>query len=254
MSNNVNAKLMQEEDYQLIDQYLAGQLNEKEKEAVEARLESDPAFAEALQLEQEMALFLRQQPQRERLKEQFASLGEKYFTEASPARVEARILGLSRYQWLAAAGFALAVVAGALLFTQLQQSLYEQYNQHPPLALTEKASDGINLSQVEQSFNTGQYQEALNGLESYLAAHPDDLTAQLYKGIAALELKQYEVAIPIFEALRQSDSDIKDYGAWYLALTYLRQGDRARCRALLKQIPKSSELKGRAEALLEELG
>ena len=254
MSNNVKAKLMQEEDYQLIDRYLAGQLNEKEKKTVEARLESDPSFAEAMQLEREMALFLRQQPQRERLKEQFATLGEKYFTEPPPARKEVRILGLSRFQWLVAAGFALAVVAGALLFTQLQQPLYEQYNQHPPLALTEKASDGVNLSQVEQAFNTGRYQEALEGLDQYLAAHPDDLTAQLYKGIAALELKKYEVAIPIFDALRQSGSDLQDYGAWYLALTYLRQGDRARCRALLQQIPKSSELKGRAEALLEELG
>ena len=110
MSNNVKAKLMQEEDYQLIDRYLAGQLNEKEKKTVEARLESDPSFAEAMQLEREMALFLRQQPQRERLKEQFATLGEKYFTEPPPARKEVRILGLSRFQWLVAAGFALGLV------------------------------------------------------------------------------------------------------------------------------------------------
>ena len=244
---------MQEEDFKLIDRYLAGELNEEEKAAVEARLSTDEPFAQEVQLRREMEQFLKQQPQREQLKEQFAGLGEKYFADGDSGRKEAKILGLSRRQWLFAASFALIVVAGALLYSQLRPSLYEQFNSHPPLALTEKSSDGINLSRVEQAFNTGRYREALDGLNQYLDNHPKDLTAQLFKGIAALELKQYDIAIPVFESLRLGDTDLQDYGAWYLALTYLRQGDRKKCRELLEEIPEGSELREQAERLLGKL-
>lgn len=63
----------------------------------------------------------------------------------------------------------------------------------------------------------------------------------MYKGIAALELKEHNNAVGTFQ--RMQSTNFKDDATWYLALTLLKTNDIAECRAELTKI-----INGKVEA------
>jgi hypothetical protein len=236
-----------------IDRYLSGMMDEQERLDFEAEAASDPALAESLALQRDMEAFLQGKSRREARQQQLRALGLEYF---KPEQGSAKTATLPRRRllWLAAAAAA-AVIALILTWPSLfGPSLYEQYAQHPPLALAEKSTDGlVDWSATEAAFNTGDYTAAAAQLEQYLAQQPEDELARLYLGISALELDRIEEARHQFLSLAAADAAVKDYADWYLALSFLKTGDEERCRELLRAISPDSALFTRAAGLLQQL-
>jgi predicted Zn-dependent protease len=235
-----------------VSRYLSGLMEAEERRAFEADAAADPALAEELSLQREMAAFLRGREQREARRRQLRALGQEYFT---PAASGGR-LALSRLRrWWPALAAAAAIAGLILAWPYLfSPSLYEQYARHPPLALSEKSTDDpMDWSAAETAFNTGDYAAAAAILERYLAQRPEDELARLYLGIALLELDRFEEARRFFLSLADAEAALKDHADWYLALSYLKANDQARCRVLLRAIAPTSSLYGRAAELLKKL-
>ena len=247
---------MKPEDYNLIEQYLDGQLSEEARTVFEARLASEKDLAEALTLRREMNRHLMRRDRRIELKQTLAELADEHFEEVATSHPEAKIVPMRGRRWLAyAASIAILAIIAFSLYYSLRPGLYNQYAQHPPLALTQLSSQAETLGpQAEQAFNQKDYEQAFRLLEQYLEAkEQEDPLAHLYLGISALETERYEEAIQTFSILSTQTGQWQDYGQWYLALTYLKMGDKTACRAELSEISEASEWFGKAQELLEKL-
>jgi len=247
---------MDRNDYELLEQYLKGTLDEASRTAFEQRLEQEEELAAELAWQQRMQEFLRKKQSQEQLEAKLKKLGDRYLQQEPPQKSTVpKVVPLYRRRSLqVAAGIAILLIAGWLTLRLLDQpSLYRQYADHPQLALTEMSGEGPKVTDIEQAFNRGDYETAAEGLQSYLRENPTDTLALLYHGISLLENGETKEAADIFTTIRNSSTDLQTLGAWYLALTYLRQDEQARAREVLRSISPGSDQYEEARELLERL-
>lgn len=241
---------MNSDDDQLIDQYFSNELDETGRIHFQQKLETDTDFAAAFELRLEMETFLERHPQREMLKDKLKTLGKDFKEEKTTKIIS---ITQKRKQWLWVAGIAAAIALIAIIIWPFlfPSSLYEQYNQHRPLALQER-STSANL-QAETAFNDKNFDLAYLALTEYLNDQPNDVRAQLALGISALELDRIPEAKRIFETIREGESAFSQSASWYLALTHIKQNELEEARAYLEQIPSGSFWYTKAQALLKKL-
>lgn len=248
---------MNEQDNKLLDDYLDGRLSPLEAADVERRVAAEPALAEALALRNELSTWLRQEPTRQRVQAATAQLGEEFFgaTGASappspPLRVVWR-----RPQWLAAAAaLALLVVAAWwLLRTPTAPPTYADVARHDALQLTVRGRTDSLAAAAETAFNQKNYASALTALEGLLSQQPDNLTAQLYRGICLLELQRPAEARTALNPLVNGPSALRSDAQWYVALSFLQEKNAAACVSTLRQIDPESSRGKAAQGLLEQL-
>ncbi|WP_353484293.1 tetratricopeptide repeat protein [Haliscomenobacter sp.] len=237
-----------------IDRFLRGDLPEEEKKALETELSQNADLASELALQKDMEAFLRKQTQRAALRDQLQAVGGEFFQTSEKAE-PGRIVSLPRRQTLRwVIGIAATVTLLLVARFLLQPNLYDQFAQHPPLAMIEKSNEAQdNLAAMEAAFNQQDYARALPLLEAYQRQKPEDLQVELYLGICWLETQQYAKANAVFQKISQTESSFKDYGQWYLALSYLKQGNKTACRKILLEVPAESEFAAKAQNLLKRL-
>ncbi len=230
-----------------IDRYLSGQMSPEERRAFEAELAADESLAQELEAQREMWRFLQRRHEREARRKQLQAIGEEFFQQ--PARVvpmRTRVL-----RWAAVAAAVAVLLVGYWL---MRPSLYEQFAQHPPLALVEKSGAATDdLAAAERAFNGGDYAKAAPILERWLQRHPDDDLVRIYLGIARMEMNQLEEARNLFQNLRTNDPALRDFAQWNLALSYLKEGDTEACRQALHNLSDGSAYAEQARRLLERL-
>lgn len=238
-----------------IDRFLRGDLPEEEKKALETELSQNADLASELALQKDMEAFLRKQSQRAALRDQLQAVGGEFFQSTEKTAEPGRIVSLPRRQTLRwVIGIAATVTLLLVARFLLQPNLYDQFAQHPPLAMIEKSNEAQdNLAAMEAAFNQEDYARALPLLEAYQRQKPDDLQVELYLGICWLETQQYAKANAVFQKISQTESSFKDYGQWYLALSYLKQGNKTACRKILLEVPAESEFAAKAQQLLKRL-
>jgi predicted Zn-dependent protease len=238
------------ENSERLDKYLRGDMDAEEKAGFEAQLAKDTELAKALELQRDMELFLRRKTQRETLQKQLPAIGKDYFQPAQGAKVIT--MPRQRRLFLAAASLAAAIALFFMVKWALSPSLFDDYAQYPPLALIEKSA-GADWSQAETAFNSNNFAEAERLLAQYIAEHPSDRLAELYLGICNMELDKITEAQAVFRSFTPEEADLKDYADWYLALSYLKAGDKARCRQALQQLSITSPFQQQAADLLKKL-
>ncbi len=168
---------------------------------------------------------------------------------------EAKRIPLHRRWYAYAAAIALVVTVSLVLYLNLRPGLYDQYAQHAPLALTAMSAQTDALAAAaESAFNAKNYEAAYTALQGYVSANESNNLARLYLGISALETDRLSEAQTIFNRLKaQTDGVTTDYAQWYLALTYLKQEDKAACQSVLEEIGDRSEWYEEAQGMLRRL-
>jgi len=248
---------MKPEDNRLIEEYLDGRLSVEARATLEARLAGDEELAQALKLRQDMDRQLRKREKRAKLQNTLADLNEEFFKVEVPtaAPKEAKRIPLHRRWYAYAAAIALVVTVSLVLYLNLRPGLYDQYAQHAPLALTAMSAQTDALAaEAELAFNSKNYEAAYTALQGYMGTNQTNNLANLYLGISALETDRLSEAQTIFNRLKaETDGTTNDYAQWYLALTYLKQGDKVACRAALEEIGENSEWYEEAQGVLGRL-
>lgn len=230
-----------------IDRYLSGAMSSSERQAFEQELTTNAELREQVQLQRSMQQFLQHKEERQELQQKLTQTGGDFF-QIRQARPRLWV------RWAAGSAAAAAVVLLVVWQFLLQPSLYDTYADFPPLTLTEKSADTpVDWSQTEAAFNGGDYATAAEQLAQYLQTYPDDQQAQLYLGIARMELGQAEEANELFRQLADASADIRPYAIWYRALNYLKADKKDNCRAVLEAIPQASPFYEEAQELLGKL-
>ncbi|MFN0014429.1 MAG: tetratricopeptide repeat protein [Saprospiraceae bacterium] len=249
---------MAPELYTLIEDYLDGTLSDQERQAFDAEIRDNSELSRALAIVQETRKRLQAQWADEQadvaLAETLRQIGSAHFQTISESgqsgRGGGRIFRLSPTWWAAAAALAATVVAAWLfLRPPSYERLYAQYGTMPEADFVVRGNaEKPDLSAAETAFNSQSFAEALRGLNAHLAQNPSDEQARVFAGLCQLELGQYDQAVSLFEQVASSTNIWAEEATWYLALTYLRQGQRDACVRTLRSIPPGS---GRHEQSVE---
>lgn len=242
---------MQSDDYMKIDRYLQGELPEEEQQALEARLLEEPELAAELEMRQQMNTYLQTQAQLPDLRDKMAALSQEHFGQLDKPKVRQLARRRLFYTVALAAAFALLF----LLWDPFgSANLYPQFADHPQLALVEKGDQEVLATQAEQAFEAGDYQTAYDALTGLRNQQVDDPQVLLALGISALELGQLEEARQTFEQLADGQTTLREYGSWYLILTYLKEGNVETTKTLLQQtVFTDSFLDSKAKLLQQKL-
>ncbi len=249
---------MQADDYLLIEQYLDGTLAEREKTAFAERLATEPDLAAALREREAMQRYLKFESQKDALAAQMGLLGKQYFggdsLEQGNAPSEAKVRPIGQRWWVAALAAAAVIALVLLVFNPFAsksgQQLYAEYATHEPISLTERSNEAPALAAAETAFNQGDYERAY----ALLKEVPGSPQSQFAQAICAMETERTAEARSLFQELANGSSVYKNYGHWYLALSYLKTEGYEQARAALAEIPKEDDyLFTRAQELLKAL-
>lgn len=249
---------MEKDNYTLIEKYLNGELNEEEIKKFQTRLKEDSTFSEEYTLQKSMNIYLEKDRNQPTLESKLDSLGSDFFKEEKKEEKD-KVIPISRNKnrtrWLIGLIATAAIAALLVMFNPFQgEDLYQQYATHQPISLTEKSTGNDIATNAETAFNQKKYSLAYEKLTIYLQENPEDQKAQLSLGISALEIGKTEEAISIFKKINTGSSALKNYGTWYLALSYLKQNDFKNAKFFLNQIPNSEKvLFDKAQKLHEDL-
>ena len=241
-----------------IDAYLLGELTGSQLDAFERALREDPALAQRVSEERQLFRGL-QHHGNEQLRARLKAIHRQTQGEASASptgtapsakkrRLPVRIL------LTAAAGLALLIVATYLLRPDPLSGpeVFAQHYQSYPLSLTERSepTEDPRLAQIDARYSRGDYERVLPLVAELTAEANRDPLLQMAGGIAALESRDYPLAIRYFTSIRENpDSPLADQATWYLALTHLQGDDVRAARPLHEGLAKRPEADRHTEAI-----
>lgn len=243
-------------DMELIQGYLDQSLTENERHEVEYRLKEETnlrnLYTETRQLIEGIR-YAHLQKKLEQLRELEAVLPE----ELSP-----REKSISFFVPLSIAA-SIVVIIGVWFFgfrdpRPLNEKLFAQSFEtfdSPGSGLTrsEDSNNQTFRAQAYAAYDNGDYQHAIILFKKALQSEKDDPILHLCLGNAYLATNELELAEQTFRHVLQEHEDLVTQSTWYLALTYLRQGNIERTKSTLWEISKSSTYGEKARKLLKEL-
>ena len=140
--------------------------------------------------------------------------------------------------WMAASSLAILLAVSAYLLLDNNTDHTRLYNRYysPRQADAERSFEGMDdpFSTALRAYSKEEYLKAFLIMNSI----PEDEvsnTYYLYKGITAMELGEYTIAIELFGKLDQ-DINLKHEGLWYKSLCFLGMGDNKAAREALNEI------------------
>ena len=183
-------------------------------------------------------------------------------TDKSVRKRPARSIRLYKLFLFSVAASVILVVSSVLVWLLLfsgpsDEQLYLAY--YKPMAAPmemrgDESSSQDLFSKGMDNYNKGDYSAAFSALISVPKDNPAYYPSQLFSGISAMELSNYDEAINHFKALTEgTQSNLKADAQWYMALCYLRKGDSDQCMKLLNALKENTYYKDQVNALLSEI-
>ena len=270
----------QYEQYTIFDKYIQKELTADEVVAFEQELSENEELREAFILYQKLHEMMSVQQDiedKEGAVQQNIKRSSKVFFESYNDRSkdtgktevshQSKVRNLNNNKrWLSiAAGLIGVLLAAYFLFTLFvpddnkqysNAELFAQYqSSFPPENFADKSGGKSYLIQAEQAYKQGNYEVTVQNLNHYISETQEDITDyRIYRcrGISQLHLNLYDAAIKDFELLKTQPT-FKNEAHWYLALLYLKKGERNKTKAELDNIEKQSTLHRKADELKGKL-
>ncbi|HPG12248.1 MAG TPA: tetratricopeptide repeat protein [Chitinophagaceae bacterium] len=215
--------------------YLDGELNEAEKQGIEAQLASDKALKEEL----DSLLLAREAVKQYGLQQRVASVHQEMMaTEQAPVRSIGNRNRFVRYSLSIAAGIIL--VAGLFFaynfFTISSSGVFSDNYQAYELP-TFRGDDNNEMPAMEKAFREKKYTEVVQ----IDPQRPFTASENFYRGMAFIELKNDSAARASLQSVvKNTDSqvtdNIKDAAEYYLALVCIRHKDYKEALEYLQKI------------------
>lgn len=252
---------MKEEDQILIAKKLRGELLAEEKDTFQQRLATDIEFQKNYHFEKHLIENLNEedwdmsedfnQSEIEAYTELYRSRETQELKETL-SRVKTRfrskeVTPLRRQKWLwfaAAAAIALLIITSLLINSQkTPKGLYISYfdvNEIPSLN-QRSAEENLTLSEAQQFFKKGAYEEALSLFKQLeVSGEINRANLLLYIGVSEMELEKFNEAEETFNTLINSNLMDASKGYWFKALLYLKMGESEKAKEILEKIKVNS--------------
>ena len=124
-----------------------------------------------------------------------------------------------------------------------------------PLDLITKGSieqtSHILTKELQEAYNSGDYEKALPLIEDYLKEAPKDMDVLLAKGISLSELERYAEAHEAFDYIASLKPRVQKQ-KWYDAICYLKEGNKSQATVLLEELVNAKAYQSSEAAKLLE--
>ena len=228
-----------------IDKYFEDASDPGKSEAFSRRIQSDPAFAEAVAFYLSAKEASGESYRREQ-EDRFRTL---YHQEKKTTPVRKLIA------YLSAAAAVAAVVFGLYHYAKPEstKTIADKYikDEFSTLGVT-MGSRTDTLQKGLILFNDGKLPEALSVFERLLLSDSTNAKAREYAGITALRLQQYDKSIGYFQSLARDTALYANPGPFYEAVARMERnlpGDKDQAMTLLSQV---ADHKGEGENFARE--
>jgi tetratricopeptide (TPR) repeat protein len=240
-------------NYDIINRYLDGEMNAEEVQAFEFQLKQDNNLQAELALLKDVNETLRMKLHPDQTEQGLAitmqDLKKEYFKSG------ARIIPIRKFRWIMAAA---AVVISFIVLTiwqpWRQDDLYRQYAsiEMPGMAERGIPVDSL-LKKARDNFNHKNFVAAIPIFDEVLKTDPQNSLVQFYYAISLLEIEKIEKARSQFTQIYNGTSLFRFDAAFYLALSYIKSGDKTNAVEWLKKIPAGTGYYDKATGLLKKL-
>jgi tetratricopeptide (TPR) repeat protein len=240
-------------DLDHIEQYLRGELTEKDAAIFEASLEQDVALQEKVEKHRQMLKGIEIGFNSE-LKELLIEEESKIID--TPAQTKSRIRSLYPIIGVAAAVALMIVSIFVLKNNRLSsEELYAQYYKvYPNVESPVSRSESSEMNPFV-AYEVGDYTTALANFTELRRSDPDNAALVFYSGMCQLELGQSSTAIDLFDQVVSMQSEKYTRPSyWYQALAYLYLGNTEKATTIFEHLQQGEDVYARkALDLLDQL-
>ncbi|MBV7533872.1 tol-pal system YbgF family protein [Chitinophaga sp. sic0106] len=239
---------MLESEIQTADAYLCGIMSEAARNAYTEKLKTNTPLANQVKrfdlIRQLLAQRICTDTERDELQHQLYAHRNTWFAvkDSSIAPIRNYVIGTA----------IIAITLATLLYiSPWRKNIYSQFSSTEMHAME---NDTLGLSEeVKREFNRGHFSDALRLLNQELAANPDNIYARYYRGVSLVDLNQLAAARQDLLTVYNGDNKIRYEAAFYLALSYLKEGHKQECLEWLLKIPEGAPNYLKVQKLIEEL-
>lgn len=248
-----------------IARYADHEMSAEERAAFEAALDTDPELQQQLagyrDIERALQQHFTPDEQREQLQATMKGLRSEFFTDQAvdaPVAVTtpaapAKVVSFNRYL-KAAVAIAAVLVIGLFVWKPWQTDLYTQYADAKMIRQEERGGhfDTV-MTQATTAFNNREFTTAAVLLAELVQKEPDNSFANFYFGVALLQSDKVEAARRVFVPLFNGESAFKYEAAFYQALSYLKEKNKAAAKEWLEKIPADAANYAKAQEVLKRI-
>ena len=234
-----------------VARYLEGDMEPQEQEAFEAQLSQDPELQE-LRIQYEdihQTLKMKIAPTEADLqvRDTLTAMNKQYFT-SEPAKT----VSMKPYlKWISVAA---VLIIGLFVWAPWSSSLYDQYSFSKQMTVAERGADQQDkMSQAAVLYNEGDYKGARKLLQQEYMLSPQDPLLAYYFAITLIETGQGYEARTVLINLYNGKSVFKYDAAFYVALSFVKEGDNKQALEWLAKIPEDNVNFSKAQSLMQAL-
>lgn len=250
--------MMNEKDFDRIENYLDDQLNENEILDFEKDLMND--------LDLEMELNLHSEINEAIMEEDVMELRAKLEVIDIPTTpAEKRKVKFQGKSRIAAASMILLIGLASMYFifgnkTYTNEEIFmTYYKPYSTVGMTRSSSDADNadrvLEQALQSYDSQNYRAALSLFQTILDKDSTNLTSNFYSGVSNIQIQEYLKANKNFaKVLEHKNNLFIEQSEWYLGICYLMTNEREKAIETYSAIAKGNSFyRTRAKEILNKL-
>jgi tetratricopeptide (TPR) repeat protein len=230
-----NRNNISQEELERIEAYLMGQMDQVEKSSFERELEYDQQLGLKVNTVKEIVLGI----EKTILKEEMDKFHGEINQVANPVS-ETPVRKINRWFFFEiAASISILFLIGLLIYRgghDLETDLFAQYYEPDPGLITAMSSEGnYEFDRAMVDYKSGKYQDAIERWNVLLEQKSDNDTLQYFIGSAHLALKDMQQAqYYLKNVVEFPEGRFYQDAYWYLALSYLSEGDREKAKLFLE--------------------
>ena len=259
-------KDMSNEKNNRIEEYLDGNMSEKESKEFQNAMQEDSKLANDVSIVKEVNQTISQNRKLKEFQKQLDSLNDTYFPmEEENHQSQGVVRQLPRRnlrRWLVAASILILVVSSIFVWTSHNNgvdstTLFAAH--YEPYGLGQRGNDS-NLNELEQKaafvYNNNNFTEATPLFEELIQIDPSNEKNILRLGSAYLSTNQSQKAVDAFQKIISNpQSALVQTAQWYQALAYLQLENDSAAKSILNTLANSGNrtYPAKAKALLKSL-
>lgn len=240
---------------ELIDRFLQKDLNQQELNDFMEKLNSDISFAEEVDLQRIVTKGIELEGVNN-LRQRLSAIHQKVKAEQQENKTATKVIPIK--QWAAVAAAVIILLFAGYNFwnsASAKEDVYAKYYElyQPDFSTRNQETDQAN---AEKAYREGDFENVIELLQKVKNESGGNARILLGLGNAFLKTSNYQAATESFEEIIKSENELYiDQARWYLALTFLKQGDVDSCRKILQELAQreGADFSQEAKGLLHQL-
>jgi TolA-binding protein len=239
-----------------IERYITGEMGHDEKQWFEKELEGNRSLRAEVDLRKQTDLVLKSQDVMS-LRNKLSAIEKK----RKEADVAPRSTSKPTYIKSAALITAILVIGSMILLTgrktgseDLISNYYKTY-EPPTVQRSAQVAENPDFTIALEFYNTNDFANAALFFSKVVDNNPRDMQSILLSGVSNFEQQKYPEAKRSFVSVIDDNNNLFiETAKWYLALCYIRTGDKEKASGLLRTLASASKTYGKdARKMLKNL-